>query len=92
MGLTTYYTLFAIFEIKSLHYLLFLAMVLHLAGYLSTIIYLLVNVPEKNTASYVFTDATNLSGWDSSGVSTTLESFHQLFKPRQRVHLLIICY
>jgi hypothetical protein len=73
IGLTTFYTIFAIFEIKSLHYLLFLAMALHLVGYFATAIYLLVHVREKNSATYVFTDDTNLSGWDNAGVSAQPE-------------------
>ncbi|KAF2994098.1 hypothetical protein E8E14_001709 [Neopestalotiopsis sp. 37M] len=65
IGLTTFYTLFAIYEIKALHYLLFLAMGFHVIGYFATAIYLLANVNPKNTAEYTFTDSTNLSGWDN---------------------------
>lgn len=53
-------------------------MALHVAGYFATVIYLLVAVPRKNTATHVFTDTTNYSGWDSSGVSSTLR---KTFKP-----------
>lgn len=48
-------------------------MALHVVGYVATATYLLVKVPKKNTAAYVFTDTTNLSGWDSSGVSIQSE-------------------
>lgn len=68
MGFTTYYSITAIFQLKYLHYMIFLAMFAHIFGYLATPIYLLVNVKEKNTATYVFTDFTNLSGWESPGV------------------------
>lgn len=40
----------------------------HVFGYLATAIYLLVHTDPKNSARYVFTDFTNLSGWESSGV------------------------
>ncbi|KAH7001021.1 amino acid/polyamine transporter I [Ilyonectria destructans] len=72
IALTTYYTLFSIFQLKYLHYLLFFAMFAHVVGYFATSIYLLVHVKEKNTASYVFTDFTNISGWDSSAVSWSI--------------------
>ncbi|CAK7229450.1 hypothetical protein SEUCBS140593_007250 [Sporothrix eucalyptigena] len=44
-------------------------MLLHVVGYFATVIYLLVHVHEKNTAKYVFTDTTNLSGWDNAGAA-----------------------
>lgn len=69
IGMTTVFTVFAIFDIKHLHHLLFLGMALHTAGYFATAIYLLVHVKEKNSAEFVFTDDTNLSGWQSPGVS-----------------------
>lgn len=47
---------------------MFVAMFAHVFGYFATSIYLLVHVENKNSASYVFTDFTNLSGWDNSGV------------------------
>lgn len=52
-----------------LHRLLFVAMFVHIVGYFATAIYLLVRVNPKNTAEYVFTDSTSLSGWESPGVS-----------------------
>ncbi|CAI6033548.1 unnamed protein product [Clonostachys chloroleuca] len=58
--------------LKYLHYMIFLAMFAHIFGYLATPIYLLVNVKEKNTATYVFTDFTNLSGWESPGISWSI--------------------
>ncbi|KAH8894023.1 amino acid transporter [Thozetella sp. PMI_491] len=69
IGLTSLFTIFAIFEVKYLHQLQFVAMFCHVVGYFATSIYLLTHVPEKNTAAYVFTDFTNLSGWDSPGIS-----------------------
>lgn len=69
IGLATFYTLFAVFEVKMLHRLLFVAMFVHIVGYFATVIYLLVRVNPKNTAKYVFTDSTSLSGWESPGVS-----------------------
>ncbi|KPM43793.1 hypothetical protein AK830_g2741 [Neonectria ditissima] len=72
IGLTTFYTVFAIFEIKRLHHLMFLAMVCHIFGYFATSIYLLVKVDPKNSAEYVFTDFTNLSGWESPGVAWSI--------------------
>ncbi|KAF7555665.1 hypothetical protein G7Z17_g1965 [Cylindrodendrum hubeiense] len=72
IALTSYYTLFSIFQLKYLHHLLFVAMFAHVFGYFATSIYLLVHVEEKNSAAYVFTDFTNLSGWDSSAVSWSI--------------------
>ncbi|CAI0642745.1 unnamed protein product [Colletotrichum noveboracense] len=69
IGLATFYTLFAVFEVKMLHRLLFIAMFVHIVGFFATVIYLLVRVNPKNTASYVFTDSTSLSGWESPGIS-----------------------
>ncbi|KAI8312996.1 putative amino-acid permease [Colletotrichum sp. SAR11_59] len=69
IGLATFYTLFAVFEIKMVHRLLFVAMFVHSVGYFATVIYLLVRVNPKNTAKYVFTDSTSLSGWESPGIS-----------------------
>ncbi|KAJ5382632.1 amino acid/polyamine transporter I [Penicillium concentricum] len=72
IALTSLYTLFAIFDIKRLHYMIFLAMFGHVFGYLATAIYLLVHTHPKNSAEYVFTDATNLSGWENSGVAWSI--------------------
>jgi hypothetical protein len=69
IALTIFYTVFSIFEIKRLHYMMFAAMFCHVVGYFATSIYLLVHVYPKNTAEYVFQDFTNLSGWESPGVS-----------------------
>ena len=52
-----------------LHRFTFIGIVLHIAGYFTIIVYLLVKVNPKNTASYVFTDLTNLSGWSSDGIA-----------------------
>lgn len=77
IGLTGFYTIFAIFEIKRLHYLIFVGMFAHILGYFATSIYLLVHVNPKNTAQYVFTDFTNLSGWESPGVRFPMTSVTQ---------------
>lgn len=45
-----------------------LAGVLHVVGFVALIIVLGVMAP-KNTASFVFTEVTNSSGWSSDGVS-----------------------
>ncbi|KAF7553380.1 hypothetical protein G7Z17_g3650 [Cylindrodendrum hubeiense] len=72
IGLTTFYTVFAVYEIKRLHYLIFVAMFGHVFGYFATSIYLLVHVSPKNSAEYVFTDFTNLSGWESPGIAWSI--------------------
>ncbi|VUC31147.1 unnamed protein product [Clonostachys rosea] len=72
IAFTTYYSITAIFQLKYLHHMIFLAMFAHIVGYLATPIYLLVNVEKKNTATYVFTDFTNLSGWESPGISWSI--------------------
>ncbi|KAH6967948.1 amino acid/polyamine transporter I [Ilyonectria sp. MPI-CAGE-AT-0026] len=72
IGLTGFYTIFAIYEIKRLHYLIFVGMFAHVLGYFATSIYLLVHVNPKNTAQYVFTDFTNLSGWESPGIAWSI--------------------
>ncbi|KAH7122089.1 amino acid/polyamine transporter I [Dactylonectria estremocensis] len=72
IGLTSFYTLFSIYEIKRLHYLIFVAMFCHIFGYFATSIYLLVHVNPKNSAEYVFTDFTNMSGWDSPGIAWSI--------------------
>jgi amino acid transporter len=66
----TLFSIISIFGIKYLHKLTFLAMASHVIGYIATIVYLLVKVNPKNTAKFVFTDNTNYSGWDNSGVSS----------------------
>ncbi|KAM5367412.1 hypothetical protein ACJZ2D_010057 [Fusarium nematophilum] len=71
-GLTTIFTLLAIFDIKRLHHLIFLAMFVHVFGYFATAIYLLVHAEPKNSAEYVFTDFTNLSGWESPGIAWSI--------------------
>lgn len=68
VGLVTFYSALATFDIKHLHHLMFFAMLLHVVGFFATSIYLLVVVNPKNTAEFVFTDTTNLSGWESNGV------------------------
>ncbi|KAL2698461.1 hypothetical protein AAEP93_009849 [Penicillium crustosum] len=55
-----------------LHRLTFLGIMLHISGYVTIIVYLLVKVHPKNTATYVFADLTNLSGWKSDGVSWSI--------------------
>lgn len=45
-----------------------LAGVLHVAGFLAVLVVLGVMAP-KNTASFVFTEVSNSSGWSSDGVS-----------------------
>uniref|UniRef100_A0A0B7KFZ8 Amino acid permease/ SLC12A domain-containing protein n=1 Tax=Bionectria ochroleuca TaxID=29856 RepID=A0A0B7KFZ8_BIOOC len=72
IGLATFYTVFSIFEIKRLHYMMFIAMFCHVVGYFATAIYLLVHVNPKNTAQYVFADFTNLSGWESPGIAWSI--------------------
>ncbi|KAJ4174160.1 hypothetical protein NW754_004575, partial [Fusarium falciforme] len=72
VGLTTVFTLFAIFEIKRLHRVIFIAMFAHTVGYFATSIYLLVHVTPKNSAEYVFKDFTNLSGWESDGIAWSI--------------------
>ncbi|KAH7153643.1 amino acid/polyamine transporter I [Dactylonectria macrodidyma] len=72
IGLTIFYTVFAIYEIKRLHYLIFVAMFFHVFGYFATSIYLLIHVNPKNSADYVFTDFTNLSGWESPGIAWSI--------------------
>ena len=46
----------------------FFSGVIHAAGFVAVIIVLLVMAP-KNTASFVFTEVTNNSGWSSDGIS-----------------------
>ncbi|KAK4862455.1 hypothetical protein LT330_002588 [Penicillium expansum] len=69
IAMTTCFFGINILGTRWLHRLTFLGIVLHVAGYFTIIIYLLVKVHPKNTASYVFADLTNLSGWKSDGVS-----------------------
>ena len=58
----------SIFAVKWLHHITYLGVTIHIVGYLTTIIWLLAHVQPKNTATFVFTDLTNLSGWSSNGV------------------------
>ncbi|KAF5000692.1 hypothetical protein FDECE_11155 [Fusarium decemcellulare] len=72
IGLTTAFTLFAIFDIKHLHQVIFVAMFAHVFGYFTTSIYLLAHVTPKNSAEHVFKDFTNLSGWESDGIAWSI--------------------
>ncbi|KAL4969801.1 amino acid/polyamine transporter I [Aspergillus stella-maris] len=62
----------SIFGIRWMHRLTFLGVTIHLVGYLTTMIWLLVNAHPKNSAGFVSTDLTNLSGWDSNGVAWSI--------------------
>ncbi len=46
-----------------------LAMVLHVAGYFTTIILLPATTEVKHTATYVFTNFSNNSGWEYDGIA-----------------------
>lgn len=72
IGLTTCFLGINILGTQWLHRLTFLGIVLHMAGYITIIVYLLAKVENKNSASYVFGDLTNLSGWKSDGVSWSI--------------------
>lgn len=78
IALTTLFTLISIVGIHLLHRMMFFGIALHIAGYIATIVYLLVKVHPKNTASFVFSDLTNLSGWKSDGVSDFVFAFLSL--------------
>lgn len=75
VAFATWCAVVSIFGIKLLHRLTFLGIILHIGGYLTTMIYLLVAVRPKNSATYVFTDLANLSGWKSDGVSILIFLF-----------------
>ncbi|KAJ5373919.1 Amino acid/polyamine transporter I [Penicillium concentricum] len=72
IGMTTCFLGINILGTRWLHRLTFLGIVLHIAGYVAIIVYLLATVHPKNTAAYVFSDLTNLSGWKSDGVSWSI--------------------
>lgn len=68
MAFATVFTALSVYGIKFLHRLTYFGVFLHVGGYIATIIYLLVRVNPKNTAEFVFTDTTNLTGWENPGV------------------------
>ncbi|KAJ5510187.1 Amino acid/polyamine transporter I [Penicillium expansum] len=72
IGLTTFFSAVSLFEIKHLPKLMYIGFLTHVAGYLTTMIWLLVHVEEKNSAKIVFTDFNNQSGWENSGVSWSI--------------------
>ncbi|KAJ5661147.1 Amino acid/polyamine transporter I [Penicillium longicatenatum] len=69
IAIATWATALSIVGIKWLPRIMYLGIVLHIAGYIATIVYLLASVYPKNSASFVFGDLTNLSGWKSDGVA-----------------------
>lgn len=75
--MTTFFAIVGIFGIKILPRLNWFGMFLHIAGFFATVIYLLVKVHPKNTAKFVFTDQTNLTGWDSSAVNIKPNILHK---------------
>lgn len=72
IALTTCFLGINILGSRWLHRFTFLGIVLHIGGYFTIIVYLLVKVNPKNSASYVFSDLTNLSGWKSDGVAWSI--------------------
>lgn len=75
MAFITFFTAVNVFGIKILSRIQTLGIVLHVAGFIVTIIYLLVKVYPKNTAEFVFTDTTNYTGWESGGVCYKFPAF-----------------
>jgi amino acid transporter len=69
IALTTCFLAINVLGSRWLHRFTFLGITLHISGYVTIIVYLLVKVHPKNSASYVFADLTNLSGWKSDGVA-----------------------
>ncbi|KAJ5951844.1 amino acid/polyamine transporter I [Penicillium vulpinum] len=67
--LMTLYLFASIFGIKYLHHTSFIAMAAHTVGFLAIIIYLLVHTNPRSSATYVFTNHSNLTGWESDGVA-----------------------
>ncbi|EXJ72493.1 uncharacterized protein A1O5_04998 [Cladophialophora psammophila CBS 110553] len=72
IGLATVYTLVSIFGIRWLPKLQYFGIILHISGYLATVIYLLAKVHPKNSAKFVFVSLTNLTGWKSDGISWSI--------------------
>ncbi|KAF9888969.1 hypothetical protein FE257_008139 [Aspergillus nanangensis] len=72
IALTTCFLGINVLGTRWLHRFTFLGIVLHIAGYVTIIIYLLVQVHPKNSAAYVFGNLTNLSGWESDGVAWSI--------------------
>ncbi len=72
IGLTTVFFGINVLGSRWLHRLTFLGIVLHIAGYVTIIVYLLYKVHPKNSASYVFSNLTNGSGWKSDGIAWSI--------------------
>ncbi|KAB5580372.1 amino acid/polyamine transporter I [Coniochaeta sp. 2T2.1] len=72
IGLTTCFLGINILGTRWLHRLTFLGITLHVGGYITIIVYLLVKVHPKNSASYVFANLTNASGWQSDGIAWSI--------------------
>ncbi len=72
IGLTTVFLGINVLGGQWLHRLTFLGIVLHIGGYVTIIVYLLCKVHPKNSASYVFSNLTNGSGWSSDGVAWSI--------------------
>ncbi|KAK3322786.1 amino acid/polyamine transporter I [Apodospora peruviana] len=72
IALTTCFFGINVLGTRWLHRLTFLGIVLHIAGYVTIIVYLLCKVHPKNSASHVFSSLVNGSGWHSDGIAWSI--------------------